>query len=67
MSASSTAGPSARLAAATAKSACDDRDEDVGLIQVGFDSAAQRKREFAGDMALQAHALRMAAEGTVAA
>ncbi|BCG97746.1 hypothetical protein MesoLj131a_66100 (plasmid) [Mesorhizobium sp. 131-2-1] len=28
---------------------------------VGFDSAAQRKREFAADMALQSHALRMAA------
>ena len=51
---------------ATAKSACDDRDEDVGG-PVGFDSAAQRKREFAADMALQAHALRMAAEGTIAA
>jgi hypothetical protein len=46
--------------------ACDDRDEDVGG-PVGFDSAAQRKREFAADMALQAHALRMAAEGAVAA
>lgn len=51
---------------ATAKSACDDRDEDVGG-PVGFDSTAQRKREFAADMALQAHALRMAAEGAVAA
>lgn len=51
---------------ATAKAACDDRDEDVGG-PVGFDSAAQRKREFAADMALQAHALRMAAEGVVAA
>ena len=51
---------------ATAKSACDDRDEDVGG-PVGFESAAQRKREFAADMALQAHALRMAAEGAVAA
>ena len=51
---------------ATAKSACDDRDEDVGG-PVGFDSAAQRKREFAADMALQAHALRMAAEGAVTA
>lgn len=51
---------------ATAKSACDDRDEDVGG-PVGFDSGAQRKREFAADMALQAHALRMAAEGAVAA
>jgi len=51
---------------ATAKAACDDRDEDVGG-PVGFDSAAQRKREFAADMGLQAHALRMAAEGTIAA
>ena len=51
---------------ATAKAACDDRDEDVGG-PVGFDSGAQRKREFAADMALQAHALRMAAEGAVTA
>ena len=51
---------------ATAKAACDDRDEDVGG-PVGFDSAAQRKREFAADMALQAHALRMAAEGAIPA
>ncbi|RWG07819.1 hypothetical protein [Mesorhizobium sp.] len=51
---------------ATAKSACDDRDEDVDG-PVGFDSTAQRKREFAADMALQSHALRMAAEGAVAA
>jgi hypothetical protein len=51
---------------ATAKAACDDRDEDVGG-PVGFDSAAQRKREFAADMALQAHAIRMAAEGAVTA
>ncbi|CAN7702577.1 hypothetical protein N7E70_030760 (plasmid) [Aminobacter sp. NyZ550] len=51
---------------ATAKSANDARDEDVGG-PVGFDSAAQRKREFAADMGVQAHALRMAAEGAVAA
>lgn len=51
---------------ATAKAACDDRDEDVSG-PVGFDSGAQRKREFAADMALQAHALRMAAEGAVTA
>ncbi|RWK73109.1 hypothetical protein [Mesorhizobium sp.] len=49
---------------ATAKAACDDRDEDVAG-PVGFDSSAQRKREFAADMALQAHALGMAAEGAV--
>ncbi|RWB97232.1 MAG: hypothetical protein EOQ56_22825 [Mesorhizobium sp.] len=51
---------------ATAKSANDARDEDVGG-PVGFDSAAQRKREFAADMGVQSHALRMAAEGAVAA
>lgn len=51
---------------ATAKSANDQRDEDVGG-PVGFDSAAQRKREFAADMGVQAHALRMAAEGAIAA
>lgn len=51
---------------ATAKAACDARDEDVDG-PVGFDSAAQRKRQFAADMALQSHALRMAAEGAVTA
>ena len=51
---------------ATAKSANDARDEDLDG-PVGFDSAAQRKREFAADMGIQAHALRMAAEGAVAA
>ena len=51
---------------ATAKAANEDRDEDRDG-PVGFDSAAQRKREFAADMALQAHSLRMAAEGAVAA
>ena len=51
---------------ATAKAACDNRDEDVDG-PVGFDGAAQRKREFAADMALQSHALLMAAEGAVAA
>lgn len=51
---------------ATARLANDDRDEDRGG-PVGFDSNAQRKREFAADMALQAHALRAAAEGAVAA
>lgn len=51
---------------ATAKSANDARDEDVSG-PVGFDSAAQRKREFAADMGVQSHALRMAAEGAVAA
>jgi hypothetical protein len=42
------------------------RDEDLDG-PVGFDSRAQRKREFAADMGLQAHVLRMAAEGAVAA
>ena len=51
---------------ATAKAANDSRDEDLDG-PVGFDSAAQRKREFAADMGVQAHALRMAAEGAVAA
>ncbi|RWE28760.1 hypothetical protein [Mesorhizobium sp.] len=51
---------------ATAKAANDTRDEDLNG-PVGFDSAAQRKREFAADMGVQSHALRMAAEGAVAA
>lgn len=51
---------------ATAKAANDARDEDLDG-PVGFDSAAQRKREFAADMGIQVHALRMAAEGAVAA
>ncbi|MCZ4093385.1 hypothetical protein [Sinorhizobium psoraleae] len=51
---------------ATAKAANDSRDEDLDG-PVGYDSAAQRKREFAADMGVQAHALRMAAEGAVAA
>ncbi|UVK49139.1 hypothetical protein BPNPMPFG_006860 (plasmid) [Mesorhizobium sp. AR07] len=51
---------------ATAKLANDTRDEDIDG-PVGFNSKAQRKREFAADMGLQAHALRVAAEGAVAA
>ncbi|MBY5579088.1 hypothetical protein [Rhizobium leguminosarum] len=51
---------------ATAKSANDARDEDLDG-PVGYDSAAQRKREFAADMGIQSYALRMAAEGAVAA
>jgi len=51
---------------ATSKLANDARDEDRDG-PVGFDSQAQRKREFAADMGLQSHALRMAAEGVVAA
>ncbi len=51
---------------ATAKASNDARDEDLDG-PVGYDSAAQRKREFAADMGVQAYALRMAAEGAVAA
>ena len=51
---------------ATARNANDDRDADLDG-PVGFDSAAQRKREFAADMGIQAHALRCAVEGVVAA
>ncbi|WP_246729286.1 hypothetical protein [Rhizobium leguminosarum] len=51
---------------ATAKSANDARDEDLDG-PVRYDSAAQRKREFAADMGIQSHALRMTAEGAVAA
>jgi hypothetical protein len=50
----------------TARLSNDMRDEDLDG-PVGFDSQAQRKREFAADMGLQAHVLRMAAEGAVAA
>lgn len=50
----------------TTKLANDFRDEDLSG-PVGFDSRAQRKREFAADMGLQAHVLRMAAEGAIAA
>jgi hypothetical protein len=50
----------------TARLANEFRDEDRDG-PVGFDSAAQRKREFAANMGLQAHAVRMAAEGAVAA
>lgn len=51
---------------ATAKGSNDSRDEDLDG-PVGFNGAAQRKREFAADMGLQAHALRCAAEGVVSA
>jgi len=51
---------------ATAKAASDDRDDDRDGI-VGYDSSAQRKREFAADMGIQAFSLRMAAEGAVSA
>lgn len=49
---------------ATAKAANDARDEDLDG-PVGMTGAAQRKREFAADMGLQAHALLMAAVGAV--
>ena len=51
---------------ATSKLTNDERDEDLDG-PAGFESAAQRKREFAADMALQSHALLMAAEGAVTA
>jgi hypothetical protein len=64
--ASSTAGPSPRLATPRPSSANDDRDEDVGrtgrLRQRRPAQARVRRRH-----GLQAHALRMAAEGAVAA
>lgn len=50
----------------TSKLSNDFRDEDLEG-PVGFDSRAQRKREFAAEMGLQAHVLRMAAEGAVSA
>ncbi|MFP3547167.1 hypothetical protein SB748_27490 [Rhizobium sp. SIMBA_035] len=50
----------------TTKLANEFRDEDLDG-PIGFDSRAQRKREFAADMGLQAHVLRMAAEGAVSA
>jgi hypothetical protein len=50
----------------TTKLSNDYRDEDLEG-PVGFDSRAQRKREFAADTGLQAHVLRMAAEGAVSA
>lgn len=50
----------------TTKLSNDDRNEDLDG-PVGFDGRAQRKREFAADMGLQAHVLRMAAEGAVSA
>lgn len=50
----------------TTKLSNDTRDEDLNG-PVGFDNRAQCKREFAADMGLQAHVLRMAAEGAVSA
>lgn len=43
----------------------DDRDEDRDG-PVGFESRAQRKARFAGQMCMQSHALRVAAEGVAA-
>ena len=63
--ASSTPAPY-RSARRDGQGANDARDEDLDG-PVGYDSAAQRKREFAADMGVQSHALRMAAEGAVAA
>lgn len=51
---------------ASTRAANDARDEDRDG-PVGFDSSAQRKRDFAADMGIQAFSLRMAAEGAVAA
>lgn len=50
----------------TAKLSNDYRDENPEG-PVGFDSRAQRKREFAADMGLQAHVLRNAATAQMAA
>ena len=50
----------------TSSLANDHRDEDRDA-PVGFDSKAQRAREFAADMAMQAYALLAAAEGAVTA
>jgi hypothetical protein len=50
----------------TARLSNDDRNEDVAG-PAGFDSRAQRRREFAAQVGLQAHMLRMAAEGAVLA
>ena len=51
---------------ANAKLHCDDRDEDLPGV-AGFDSRAQRTREFAARLAMQATALLAAAEGAVQA
>lgn len=52
--------------ALTSALANDARDEDRDA-PVGFDSKAQRARQFAAEMAMQAYALLAAAEGAVAA
>jgi hypothetical protein len=50
----------------TARLSNDDRDEDRDGVS-GFDSRAERARNFAADMGLQAHALLCAAQGAVSA
>ena len=50
----------------TMKSQNDDRDEDRGGVS-GFESKAERARQFAAEMGLQAYALMAAAEGAVSA
>jgi hypothetical protein len=50
----------------TAKLANEDRDEDRNGVS-GFESRAERARNFAAEMGLQAHALLAAAEGAVSA
>jgi hypothetical protein len=50
----------------TAKVANDERDEDRDGVS-GFESRAERARNFAAEMGLQAHALAAAAEGAVSA
>ena len=51
---------------ANAKLHCEERDEDLPGV-AGFDSRAQRTREFAAQLAMQATALLAAAEGAVQA
>ena len=50
----------------TMKSQNDDRDEDRSGVS-GFESKAERARQFAAEMGLQAYALMAAAEGAVSA
>jgi len=50
----------------TMKSQNDDRDEDRGGVS-GYESKAERARQFAAEMGLQAYALMAAAEGAVSA
>ncbi len=50
----------------TMKSQNDDRDGDRGGVS-GFESKAERARQFAAEMGLQAYALMAAAEGAVSA